>query len=159
MESVSRRRHLTREERENLPTLRSGGVTPYTPRVVDLAREQAPPPGHLRGCRDCRHRSGDLCAHPAVGNSVLNLFTGRMERTNLPRWKILRGDGGICGPEARMWAKRGPHQSHRLYGTLASVSTVGGIAWFILAPTLWALILAPIMVLSFFAWIHLGSDD
>lgn len=116
------------ENMRQLTDTRLKEVTPYNPQVVALAREQAPLPGLAKGCRDCNHRVGEFCGHPTVGGHKLNVFTGKAERTNLPKYTLLRMENGICGPEARLWETVTITSNYRTYavGTIISlIATVG----------------------------------
>lgn len=121
-------------------------ISPHNPRAVDVVREQAPLPGELRGCRDCRYSRGSYCSHPSFGERKLDVFTGRVNRVSLPAWKSLRSDRGACGPEGRLWRKCRPHRNFRTYAVLAATSAGTGLYFLFVLHTLWTLIFVPLTI-------------
>lgn len=132
-------------------------ISPHNPRAVDIVREQAPLPGVLRGCRDCGHSVGKECSHPSFGRRKLNVFTGKVQRVDLPKWENMRSEGGACGPEGRLWTKCKPHQNHRTYGLLSLGSGASGLWLLFGAHSLWSVACIPLAIV--FAIIYVGLSD
>jgi hypothetical protein len=133
-------------------------ISPNNPRAVDIVREQTPLPGVLKGCRDCCYVSGNLCTHPSVGDIKLDVFTGKVLRHNFPQFKKMRTESGLCGPEARLWAKVKPVANFRVYTVLSWVSLMLTAFLIFGVGTWWGLVGVPLMLAFMATRAILGSE-
>lgn len=132
-------------------------VTPFSPRVVDAVREQAPLPGELRGCRDCKYRTLNICTHPSVGRRRLNVFTGKVVVEQQPKLEVMRSPNGACGLEGRFWKKAGVQSNYRSYRTLTFLMAAACL-YLTYSVTWWALLLVIPTAILALIWASLASE-
>jgi hypothetical protein len=162
VERMTKVRYVRYDERSGMRKLEHkperSEISPWNPGVVGQVREEANVPPVLRGCLDCRHRSGELCGHPSFGTRKLDVFHGRMITVDRPKYRRMRDVDGPCGPDAKLWNKVTPVGNHRNYGRVALVTT-GVVCYGVFSGYILSLLLIPIAVICFFLYFALGGLD